>query len=259
MSKKKSILLVTLVVPVFAILAALVTYFFLIRSDTPAPVSIENTITQQKQVESTTKKDSNTSADNNSKTEIAVPSSQNSVTSENLVGSWIIDSESSSYVGYRVKEELVRVGTFTAVGRTEQVEGTLQFDGESINNVSIKADLRSLKSDNQYRDRALSRQAIETSKFPYAEFELIEKISITENPEESQIIEVNAKGILKLHGVSKEVEIPLSGKLESQLLYIVGALPIIFDDFDIAKPSSRSVLSIEDNGIMEISLVFIKK
>ena len=59
MSKKKSILLVTLVVPVFAILAALVTYFFLIRSDTPAPVSIENTITQQKQVESSTKKDSN--------------------------------------------------------------------------------------------------------------------------------------------------------------------------------------------------------
>ena len=122
----------------------------------------------------------------------------------------------------------------------------------------IKADLRSLKSDNQYRDRALSRQAIETSKFPYAEFELIEKISISSNPEESQIIEVNAKGILKLHGVSKEVEIPLSGKLESQLLYIVGALPIMFDDFDIAKPSSRSVLSIEDNGIMELSLIFIK-
>ena len=258
MSKKKSILLVTLVVPVFAILAALVTYFFLIRSDTPAPVSIENTITQQKQVESSTKKDSNTSGNNNSKTEMAVPSSQNSETVENLVGNWIIDSESSSYVGYRVKEELVRVGTFTAVGRTAQVEGALQFDGESINNVSIKADLRSLKSDNQYRDRALSRQAIETSKFPYAEFELIEKISITENPEESQIIEVNAKGILKLHGVSKEVEIPLSGKLESQLLYIVGALPIMFDDFDIAKPSSRSVLSIEDNGIMELSLIFIK-
>ncbi len=63
---------------------------------------------------------------------------------------------------------------------------------------------------------------------------------------------------MKLHGVSKEVEIPLSGKLESQLLYIVGALPIMFDDFDIAKPSSRSVLSIEDNGIMELSLVFIK-
>ena len=189
---------------------------------------------------------------------MAVPSSQNSETVESLVGNWIIDSESSSYVGYRVKEELVRVGTFTAVGRTAQVEGTLQFDGESINTVSIKADLRSLKSDNQYRDRALSRQAIETSKFPYAEFELIEKISISSNPEESQIIEVNAKGILKLHGVSKEVEIPLSGKLESQLLYIVGALPIMFDDFDIAKPSSRSVLSIEDNGIMELSLIFIK-
>ena len=47
MNKKKSLILLTVIIPVFAILAGLVTYFFVLRSDTPAPVSIDNVMQQQ--------------------------------------------------------------------------------------------------------------------------------------------------------------------------------------------------------------------
>src|SRR5687768_7967073 len=35
-----------------------------------------------------------------------------------LAGSWVLAANSESFVGYRVKEELARIGAFTAVGRT---------------------------------------------------------------------------------------------------------------------------------------------
>jgi polyisoprenoid-binding protein YceI len=235
------------------------TYFFVLRSDTPAPVSISNTISQQTETTNNMPSNQKENKMGMEKTSITASPKQEQSNGDNLIGIWVIDASSSSYVGYRVKEELVKVGTFTAVGRTNLVNAELEYDGKSIVRVSVKADLRGLQSDNQYRDRALSNQAIETSKFPYTEFELAEEISIADNPEKNTIVEVNAKGTLNLHGVTNKVEIPLSGKLENDRLYIIGTLPIIFDQYDIAKPSSRSVLSIEDNGIMEISLVFIKQ
>lgn len=265
MNKKKSLILLTIIVPVFAILAGLVTYFFVLRSDTPAPVSIDNAIQQSKDITSSIvvkesvlpdegkKSQSGNINEKNSKATLTKTDSSNS-----LVGTWVIDNDVESFVGYRVKEELVSVGTFTAVGRTSLVEGSLNFTGTNINSVTIKADLRGLKSDNRYRDQALSRQAIESAKFPYAEFILLDPILIQTIPSENQIVDINARGTLTLHGVTNYVEIALTGKLSSNKLFIIGTLPIIFIDYDIAKPSSRSVLSIEDNGIMELSLIFIK-
>jgi polyisoprenoid-binding protein YceI len=270
MNKKKSIILLVIIVPVFAILAGLITYFFVLRSDTPAPVSIDNALQQQskdiaknvvvkKSVSpDTEKKNQDRDQSNSINATKSIAPQINTDSSDSLIGTWIIDNDAESFVGYRVKEELVRIGTFTAVGRSNLVQGSLDFNGEVIQGVIIKADLRGLKSDNQYRDNALSKQAIETSKFPYAEFTLSDPILIKDSLSEDQIVAVNARGTLLLHGVSNYVEIALSGKLSSNQLFIIGSLPIQFIDYDIAKPSSKSVLSIEDNAIMEISLIFIK-
>ena len=53
-----------------------------------------------------------------------------------LDGSWTIDDTSgslaegtSSFAGYRVKEELAGTGANTAVGRTQNVSGSLTIDG----------------------------------------------------------------------------------------------------------------------------------
>jgi len=39
---------------------------------------------------------------------------------------------------------------------------------------------------------------------------------------------------------------------------VVGSLPIVFADYDIQKPTSFAVLSVEDNGVMEFQLHFTK-
>ena len=62
-----------------------------------------------------------------------------------LTGSWTLSNDKPSFVGYRVNEILVNTGEFTAVGRTSSVQGQLQFDGDSITEVEISADLTQLK------------------------------------------------------------------------------------------------------------------
>ena len=37
---------------------------------------------------------------------------------------------------------------------------------------------------------------------------------------------------------------------------MLGSIPIVFADYDIAKPTSFNVLTIADEGIMELQLFF---
>jgi len=177
---------------------------------------------------------------------------------EPTAGDWILSDSQDSFVGYRVDEVLSRLGEFTAVGRTSNIDAVLEFDGAKVLSVTITADLTSLESDNQYRDRALRSQAIETDLFPQAEFKLIDEIEITEDYKTGISLSYEIAGLLTLHGVSREIVITVEGTLVDDVLVIIGSYPVMFADYDIEQPSSRSVVSIEDNGILEFQLFFVR-
>ena len=174
-----------------------------------------------------------------------------------LTGSWTLSNDKPSFVGYRVNEILVNTGEFTAVGRTSSVQGQLQFDGDSITEVEISADLTQLKSDNQYRERALRRQAIETNEFPTATFRLADPIQVSDFSDGAAVVR-SVVGELTLHGVTRDVTLEIAGELVDDTVVVVGSLDILFSDYEIDTPSSRSVVSIEDYGVMEFQLFFVK-
>lgn len=69
----------------------------------------------------------------------------------NLNGTWTIDDTSgslsegtSSFAGYRVKEELAGTGANTAVGRTQNVSGSLAIDGTTITAMQVSVDMTTL-------------------------------------------------------------------------------------------------------------------
>jgi polyisoprenoid-binding protein YceI len=180
-------------------------------------------------------------------------------------GAWTVDPSigsfddfSSSFVGYRVREELASIGATEAVGRTPDVTGTLTVDGTSITAATFEADLTTLRSDEANRDRQLGRQALETGRFPTATFTLTRPIDLGTVPAEGATFEATAAGDLTLHGVTKSVEVPVQGTLENGVVTVVGSLPILFADYAIEKPTSFVVLSVEDNGTMEFQLRFSK-
>src|SRR5262245_54115688 len=56
-----------------------------------------------------------------------------------------------NFVGYRVTEKLVvNVVQTTATGRTDNVTGTFAIDGTTVQDVTVSADLRDLKSDSGF-------------------------------------------------------------------------------------------------------------
>ena len=182
---------------------------------------------------------------------------------DGLDGTWTIDQTigsigdfSSSFVGYRVDETLANVGAQTAVGRTPQVTGSLVLDGSSITSVDVTADLTRLASDDDRRDGQLGRQGIETDEFPQATFRLTSPIELGSVPIDGQTVDATAAGELTLHGVTRTVSVPLRARLSGDVVTVTGSIDILFADYDIERPSSFIVLSIEDHGIMEFQLHF---
>ena len=173
-----------------------------------------------------------------------------------LVGRWEVLADGSSFAGYRVEEELARIGAVTAVGRSTVLTGSLVFDGAAITEVVIEVDLTALTSDDSRRDGALRRQALETNTYPTTTFTLTQPIPIDAVPAEGEALSVTATGDLTLHGVTREVQIPMEGQLVGDRVAVVGSLEIVFADYDMDTPSAFIVLAIDDHGIMEFQLVF---
>jgi polyisoprenoid-binding protein YceI len=189
---------------------------------------------------------------NQSATSEAVGSSR----AEDLSGAWVLAPGSESFVGYRVQEELATIGTFTAVGRTQNVTATLAFDGSAITDVQVTADLSTLASDSAMRDGQLKRQALETNTYPTATFALTQDIALDGIPADGETVQATAVGDLTLHGVTRSISIALEGQLTNGFLVVVGSLDIPFADFGIKQPTSPAVLGVEDQGLLELQLIF---
>ncbi len=195
--------------------------------------------------------------------ESAAPAASASAATTGLDGTWTVDPSvgsfddfSGSFVGYRVTEELVGIGTSTAVGRTPDVTGSITLAGTTITDASFEADVTTLQSDSGMRDGQLGRQGLETDSYPTATFTLAEPIALDAVPAEGATIEATAVGDLTLHGVTKRVEIPLEARLANGVVTVVGSLPVAFGDYGMTAPESMRVLSIDENGTMEFQLQF---
>lgn len=184
--------------------------------------------------------------------------SPTSSTDGDLTGTWSVLSDGSSFVGYRVQEELAGIGAATAVGRTGDVTGSLEFDGAAITVVSIEADLSTLTSDDDRRDQQLRRQALETGTYPTATFVLTEPIALEAVPAEGETIAVDATGELTVHGVTQTVTIPLEGAFVEGHVVVVGSTVLQFADYEIDAPESMAVLSVDDEATLELQLVFAR-
>ncbi|GMU40843.1 MAG: hypothetical protein AMXMBFR23_17090 [Chloroflexota bacterium] len=240
-----------LMVGVAAVVAAALFggWYFFLRGDDPAPVSLADAVAS---VTATPAASGATTEATATATSDATPAAGGDGA---LAGTWTLVA-GDSFVGYRVKEELVSVGATEAVGRTSVVSGSLSFDGSAITSVEVVADMTALKSDDSRRDGQLRRQGIEYGTFPEATFVLAEPIAIEGMPAEGVEISAVAVGDLTLHGVTQRVTFPLQGTLASGLVVVVGSLPIEFADYDIEAPRALSVVSVEERGIIELQLIF---
>jgi len=171
------------------------------------------------------------------------------------VGEFSFEDSTGTFVGFRVSEELSGFGSTTAVGRTPVVSGTMTIDGTTLTATSIEADMTALTTNDSRRDdKALS--AVGASQFPTATFVLTSPIELGDAASTGAKTAVTATGDLTVKGVTKSVEIPLEAQLTGDTIVVVGSLPVVFSDYGVTVPSAPIVLSVDDNGTMELQLFF---
>jgi polyisoprenoid-binding protein YceI len=240
--------------------AAFAAWWFLLRSDAPDPVSLEDAVASATSTTAgTTTGGGETTTSTGGETATSTPSPTTTVPAgDGIEGTWTLAADGRSFSGYRVREELASIGAFTAAGRSTEVAGGMEISGSQVISVEVVVDMTALESDDSRRDGAMRRQALETDTFPEASFRTTTPIDLPSGASEGEPFAVEAAGELTLHGVTREVAIPLEAQLVEGVVVVVGSLEVEFADYDIDTPRAAIVLSVEDRGIMEFQLAFVR-
>lgn len=178
-------------------------------------------------------------------------------------GSWQVNDSlgsfsdfTSSWLGYRVQEQFAGVGGHTAVGRTPKATGSLTLKGATVTAASITGDLTALTSDAPQRDGELGDSAIESNKFPNATFVLTKPIDLGSLPSDGTSVSATAGGKFTLHGITRDVEVPIQAQRRGGVIAVSGSLPVIFSDYGFKGPSVVGFVTVNDHGAMEFHLLF---
>jgi len=178
-------------------------------------------------------------------------------------GTWVIDSEigtfdfesaSGSFAGFRVDEELT-IGEVEAVGRTDAVSGSITIDGETLTAADVTVRLTDLVSNDSRRENAI-QDALDTAQFPQATFVLDEPVDLPAIEAGGDPIDVDATGTLTVHGVSNPATFSLTALVRDDgFAVITGSSPVVFDDYGVTPPSAPVVVSVDDEGTIELQLI----
>ena len=173
---------------------------------------------------------------------------------DTTIGSFGIDESTSSFVGFRIKEVLGRgIGEVTAVGRTPELDGSIEFEKGFLSRTEIVADLTKLRTDRSMRDSKV-QSALNTSTHPQAVFVLEESIPITDNGS----IESTASGFLTVNGLTNPVKADFQAQLVGSIMTVVGTFEVNLSDYEVEAPSAPVVVSVEDTAIVEFQLFFVE-
>jgi len=188
----------------------------------------------------------------------ASPVPSGSTTAAALGGSWRVSA--GSFVGYRVREQLANLpAPSDAVGRSSAVTGaaavTTNADGTAtVRSIEVSADLGRLASDSARRDNFVRNNSLSTAQFPQATFTSTSSFTCPAAVVAGAAGTASVTGKLTVHGVTRDVAIPLKIQRSGNSVNVVGSYGFRWGDFAVQQPQVP-IASVQDDPVIEISLV----
>lgn len=230
-------------------------WWFFLRDDAPSEASLPD---RPSEVSTTAPAASSTSAAS-STTGSSSATSSTAASAASADGTWTVQPGESTFVGYRVEEQFAGdTIKKTAVGRTVGVTGTVTVAGQQVTAASFEADLTKLKSDSSRRDGALQGRGLVVSQFPVASFTLTSPIDLGGAPTVGSQVTVKATGDLTLKGTTKSVTLDLQARWNGDTIDLAGSTGITMGDFAIEPPTLPGIVTVDDNGTLELQLVLVR-
>lgn len=182
------------------------------------------------------------------------------VATVSAAGPWSFTLDASSKATVRVREVLAQIrAPGDAILTTSGLKGafTLSADGTFGATSKITADLTALRSDQSQRDSFIKDNTLETRRFPTATFVPKQSTGLTLPLPLSGEISFTLTGDMTIHGRTKTVAFAVTAiRTGSKLTATATADPAWkFADFGMTVPRVASVLSIEDDIRLEITLL----
>ncbi len=178
-----------------------------------------------------------------------------------LGGHWTVvpgPVDEPTTAGYRVEEKVAGgLASDTATGRTGDVTGSVTVVGKQVTAANFTVNMATLKSDKSLRDTVLKTNAIETNKYPTADFTLADPIDLP-NIIPGKIYTAKARGMLRLHGISNVVNVTLQYQQTQAGIVLLADMPIMMADYAIKAPSIAGVVAVENHGSFEFRANLVK-
>ncbi len=142
-------------------------------------------------------------------------------------------------------------GKFTV--REGEAEGDAQ-DLQGTGQVRLTVDAASYNSNIGLRDEDIQENYLEVKEFPVIVFTStgIENGKKTRSSEKAR--EFTIKGVLELHGVKRELRVPVKLTQKGKRITVEGRTKILFEDFNIAIPS---ILFFRSGDSVEVTFRFV--
>ncbi|MDQ1712804.1 MAG: hypothetical protein QOE45_2254 [Frankiaceae bacterium] len=167
-------------------------------------------------------------------------------------GTWRLTGDST--VGYRVDEVLFGQSA-TAVGRTNDVTGSLTVAGSKVTATTFVVQMASVSSDQSRRDGQFRNRIMSVGEFPTATFTLTSPIALGSVPADGVTVTAKATGDLTLRGQTKPVTFDVKALRNGATIQVNGSIPVVFADWGIPSPSFGPA-EVQDHGDLEFLLVF---
>ncbi len=158
--------------------------------------------------------------------------------------------------------EVLRGAPTTVVGVSSNLGGQIALD---LNNIgaaqvgTILVNARDFRTDNDFRNRAISNEILLTNDYELITFEPTSISGLPETAEIGQTYDLDVTGNLTIIDATQEVtfDVQITPVSENELRGLA-TLEILYVDYGLTIPFARSVDSVEDNVILELEFVAVR-
>lgn len=156
-------------------------------------------------------------------------------------------------------DEVLRGSPKTVVGSTDQVAGEIAVSASEPAAAKvglIQVNARTLTTDNDFRNRAIKNQILDTNDHEFVSFTPQEIVGLPDHVTIGETYNFQIIGDLTVKDITQQVTFDTSLTVESDTRLIGSASTTIrYADFDIEIPQVPSVTGVSDEVVLEIDFV----
>ncbi len=122
----------------------------------------------------------------------------------------------------------------------------------------VEVDVSTLRSDEARRDNRIRTDGLETDRFRTVTFVSTGEVVAPADATSGRAFTVDVTGDLTLHGVTRQVTIPVEARLDGGNLQVVGSYKFPMSMFDIDPPNVGGFVTVDSDATLEFKIVMTK-